>query len=78
MHRGILLNSSGGRDITAQKTAENALLQAHRNLGILNTITRHDILNQLTAIFGFLELARHNNRNPMWTSTWERPMPQPW
>jgi len=47
-----------GRDITAQKNAETALVQAHRNLGVMNTITRHDILNQLTAVFGYLEIAR--------------------
>jgi len=50
-----------GRDITAQKNAESALVQAHRNLGVMNTITRHDILNQLTAVFNFLELARQSN-----------------
>jgi PAS domain S-box-containing protein len=53
-----------GRDITAQKIAETGLIQAHRNLGIMNTITRHDVLNQLTGIFGFLELARSGNDNP--------------
>jgi PAS domain S-box-containing protein len=47
-----------GRDITAQKNAEAALVQAHRNLGVMNTITRHDILNQLTAVFGYLEIAK--------------------
>jgi len=50
-----------GRDITAQKNAESALVQAHRNLGVMNTITRHDILNQLTAVFGYLEIARQGN-----------------
>jgi len=50
-----------GRDITAQKNAESALVQAHRNLGVMNTITRHDILNQLTVVFGYLELARQTN-----------------
>jgi PAS domain S-box-containing protein len=50
-----------GRDITAQKNAESALVQAHRNLGVMNTITRHDILNQLTAVFSYLDLARESN-----------------
>ncbi|MDD1687654.1 PAS domain S-box protein [Methanoregula sp.] len=50
-----------GRDITAQKNAESALVQAHRNLGVMNTITRHDILNQLTGVFGYLEIARQCN-----------------
>lgn len=50
-----------GRDITAQKNAETALVQAHRNLGVMNTITRHDILNQLTAVFGYLEIAKQDS-----------------
>jgi PAS domain S-box-containing protein len=53
-----------GRDVTAQKNAEAALVQAHRNLGVMNTITRHDILNQLTAVFGYLEIAREAALDP--------------
>jgi PAS domain S-box-containing protein len=52
-----------GRDITAQKNAEAALVQANKNLGVMNTITRHDILNQLTAVFGLLDLARTKNQD---------------
>jgi PAS domain S-box-containing protein len=52
-----------GRDVTAQKNAESALVQAHRNLGVMNTITRHDILNQLTVVFSYLDLARTINRD---------------
>jgi PAS domain S-box-containing protein len=44
------------RDITERKRAENALAMANKKLNILNSITRHDILNQITAIQGFLEL----------------------
>jgi signal transduction histidine kinase len=54
---GILIGVSAiARDITEQKQAENALAMANKKLNILNSITRHDILNQLTAIQGFLEL----------------------
>jgi PAS domain S-box-containing protein len=55
---------SVGRDISQQKIAENALLQAHKNLGIMNSITRHDILNQLTIVLGFLELSRESGEDP--------------
>lgn len=44
-------------DITDQKHAERALLQANRKLNLLSSITRHDILNQLLALKGYLELA---------------------
>jgi len=53
----VLEYQSVGRDITDQKTAEIALREALRNLGIMNSITRHDILNQLTGMFGYLEFS---------------------
>jgi len=53
-----------GRDITDQKNAENALVVAHNNLGIMNTITRHDILNQLTGVFNLLELSMLSSKDP--------------
>lgn len=53
----ILEYQSVGRDISDQKNAEKALLEALRNLGIMNSITRHDILNQLTSVFGYLEFS---------------------
>jgi PAS domain S-box-containing protein len=45
-------------DITAMKQAEAALAAANRKLTILSSITRHDILNQLTVIESFLEMSR--------------------
>jgi PAS domain S-box-containing protein len=53
-----------GRDITEQKNTEISLVHAHRNLGIMNTITRHDVLNQLTSVFGFLELSLQSCKDP--------------
>ncbi len=51
-------------DITENKQAQDALTQANRKLNLLNTITRHDILNQLTALVGFLEISKQDTRNP--------------
>ena len=45
-------------DITDQKQAQDALILANRKLNLLNNITRHDILNQLTALIGYLELSK--------------------
>jgi PAS domain S-box-containing protein len=45
-------------DITERKRAEMALREAHRKLNLLSSITRHDILNQLAILYGFLELSR--------------------
>jgi PAS domain S-box-containing protein len=45
-------------DLTERKQAEQALAVANIKLHILNSITRHDIANQLTAFRGYLELYR--------------------
>ncbi|MDO8842649.1 PAS domain S-box protein [Methanocalculus sp.] len=44
-------------DLTHQKTIEEALRQANRKLQLLSSITRHDILNKLTTLQGYLTLA---------------------
>jgi signal transduction histidine kinase len=44
-------------DVTDRKHAEVALKLAHRKLNLLSSITRHDILNQLTVLDGYLELS---------------------
>jgi PAS domain S-box-containing protein len=51
-------------DITDNKQAQEALTQANRKLNLMNNITRHDILNQLTALIGFLEISRHDTKDP--------------
>ncbi len=49
------------RDITERKRAEEALRFANRKLHLLSAITRHDILNQVTALTGFLALAKEQS-----------------
>ena len=51
-------------DITDRKQAEETLQVAHRKLQILSGITRHDILNQVMALQGFLELAADAGSGP--------------
>ncbi|MCQ8894266.1 MAG: PAS domain S-box protein [Methanolinea sp.] len=46
------------RDITERKIAEDALALALRKLHLLSTITRHDLLNQVSALKCYIELAR--------------------
>ena len=41
-----------------------ALTQANKKLNLLSSITRHDILNQLTALVGYLELMGENSKDP--------------
>jgi PAS domain S-box-containing protein len=46
------------RDVTGQKEVEAALQAVNRRMNLLASLTRHDILNQLTVLLGALELAR--------------------
>ncbi|MDD1660975.1 MAG: PAS domain S-box protein [Methanomicrobiales archaeon] len=46
------------RDMTDRKMAEEALRNANKKLNLLSTVTRHDILNQIMVVNGYLELAR--------------------
>jgi len=54
-HPAILLLLN---DITDRKLAEDALRQANKQLNLLSSITRHDILNQLLALKGYIKLSR--------------------
>jgi len=44
------------RDITGKRQAEDALRLANRKLNLLSSITRHDVLNQLTVLLGYIEI----------------------
>ena len=52
-------------DITERKRAETALFIANKKLNLLGSITRHDILNNLTVLLGYLTLIRKKNTDPM-------------
>jgi PAS domain S-box-containing protein len=61
---GIITGVMGiSRDLTKRKMAEDALVTAHKKLTLISTITRHDILNQLTALATYLELSRDYTDN---------------
>jgi PAS domain S-box-containing protein len=51
-------------DITDRVLAEDAVQRANKKLNFFSSITRHDILNQLTALKGNLELAWETAGNP--------------
>lgn len=51
-------------DITDKALAEEAVRKANAKLNIFNSITRHDILNQLTVLKGNLELSREHEDDP--------------
>lgn len=51
-------------DITDRKRAEEAVSKTNEKMAILNSLTRHDIINQLTPLFMHLELAREDTDDP--------------
>jgi len=51
-------------DISACKVAQEDLQEAHNKLSILSTVTRHDILNNLTAMDMYQELLRQRISDP--------------
>ena len=51
------------RDITQRKKTEEAIRNAHRQLTLLSSITRHDIRNKVTIQLGLLALAERKARD---------------
>jgi signal transduction histidine kinase len=51
-------------DITKHKKAETALLQANHQLNLMASITRHDILNNVSALLGYVTILRMKFQNP--------------
>ena len=52
------------RDITDRRHAEEALQQANKKLNLLSSITRHDILNEVTILRGYIDLAGDEPHGP--------------
>jgi PAS domain S-box-containing protein len=51
-------------DITERKRAEETLSRANRQLALLSSITRHDALNKISVILGFLKIAEMKCTDP--------------
>jgi PAS domain S-box-containing protein len=52
-------------DVTHLKRAEDALKEANRKLNLLNSVTRHDVANQLTVLKGYAQMAMMKNPDPV-------------
>lgn len=52
-------------DISYIRQTEEALREANRKLNLLNNITRHDVVNQITVLTGYIQLARIKNSDPV-------------
>ncbi|MEI6293448.1 MAG: HAMP domain-containing sensor histidine kinase, partial [Methanomicrobiales archaeon] len=58
--------------ITERMLGEKSLQQANRKLTLLTSITRHDILNQLTVLMGHLELLERKQPDPSFSPYFNR------
>jgi len=58
---GVIIS---GRDIADRKKMEEELRQTNIKLNLLSSITRHDLLNQLSAVSGYVVLAKEKVRSP--------------
>ncbi|NLA37831.1 MAG: PAS domain S-box protein, partial [Methanomicrobiales archaeon] len=52
-------------DIDAWKQTEAALIEANRKLSLMNSVIRHDILNQVTVVLGHIALVRDRPLDPI-------------
>ena len=52
------------REITQRKHAEDALRKANQQLGLLGSITRHDINNKASVILGYLAIVQKKYNDP--------------
>jgi len=52
------------RDITDRKQIEKSLRKASKQINLMNSITRHDILNKVTIILGTIEIAEMECSDP--------------
>ncbi len=60
------------RDVTDRRMAEEAAKRANEKLSLLSSITRHDILNQVTALLLYLELSSEDTTDPVLSSYVEK------
>ncbi len=64
--QGDYLGSEGIiRDISERRNMENAIREANRKLNLLNSVTRHDVANQLTALRGYTQIAGIRKPEPV-------------
>nr|WP_319375508.1 ATP-binding protein [uncultured Methanoregula sp.] len=60
----ILRVHGSDQDITELKKAERALVQANRKINLLGSVTRHDILNQVTILRSYFRHTKKKHPEP--------------
>lgn len=72
-YKFVVPNVSGGEDLlagtavdlTEERRYERALKAANEKLNLLGSMTRHDIMNQLAVLVGWLEIVREDETDPV-------------
>ena len=72
IHKAIVMNSAGEAtgsigvmfDITERKRVEAELLITNEKLALLSSLTRHDTINKLTGILGYLDMLKSELNDP--------------
>ncbi len=59
-------------EFTGRKRSEDAMKQVNRQIHLLNSITRHDIVNKITVILGQLDIARERWKDPALQALFEK------
>ncbi len=59
----IVLVETVARDITERMRYEEALRQVNKKLNLLSSVTRHDVLNQLSVMVGWLQIAMQGEKD---------------
>ncbi len=62
--RGALVEINGvGTDVTELKLNQDMLQRLNEKLGLLGDITRHDVLNQLSVLIGWVDIATDDSKD---------------
>jgi PAS domain S-box-containing protein len=72
IYKFLVPNTSGGEDLlagvavdlTEQRRYERALRSANEKLSLLGSMTRHDIMNQLSVLVGWMDVVREGVTDP--------------
>lgn len=68
----LRINDDLKNEISERKRVELSLSQANKKLGLLSSITRHDMKNTMMALLSYNELARMDTKDPVFQEYLER------